>query len=132
MTTLAERITGGVDSHLDVHVVAALSATGALLGVASFPTTPAGYRQLLRWLRSFGEVVLVGVEGTGSYGAGLTRYLLSAGIDVARSTGPTASAGAGEASPILRTQSPLLGRHCPETLPARPRPATEVWKPYGC
>jgi transposase len=82
MPTLARRITGGVDTHLDVHVVAALDGLGALLGVESFDTTPAGYRRTLRWLRAFGEVELVGVEGTGSYGAGLTRHLLGEGVAV--------------------------------------------------
>jgi transposase len=82
MTTLPLRITGGVDTHLDVHVAAALDQRGGLLGVESFKTTPAGYRRLLRWLRAFGEVELVGVEGTGSYGAGLTRHLLAAGVRV--------------------------------------------------
>jgi transposase len=75
MTTLPLQITGGVDTHLDTHVAAALDERGALLGVESFDTTPAGYRQLLAWLRRFGDVERVGVEGTGSYGAGLTRHL---------------------------------------------------------
>ena len=75
MTTLTRSITGGVDTHLDVHVAAALDDRGALLGIASFATNLRGYRELLTWLQSFGEVELVGVEGTGSYGAGLTRHL---------------------------------------------------------
>jgi len=82
MTTMPPAVVGGVDTHLDVHVAAALDATGGLLGVESFPTTAAGYRRLLAWLRSFGEVELVGCEGTGSYGAGLTRHLLSEGVAV--------------------------------------------------
>lgn len=82
MTTLPPRITAGVDTHLDVHVVAALNERGALLGVESFETTTRGYRRALRWLRRFGDVELVGVEGTGSYGAGLTRHLLGEGIAV--------------------------------------------------
>jgi len=75
MTMLAREVTGGIDTHLDVNVAAALDEKGALLGVESFTTTPAGYRALLAWLQSFGHVTLVGVEGTGSYGAGLTRHL---------------------------------------------------------
>ena len=75
MTTLARSITGGVDTHLDVHVAAALDDRGALLGVESFATTEGGYKKLLAWLSDFGPVELVGVEGTGSYGAGLTRHL---------------------------------------------------------
>ena len=75
MTTLPRCITGGVDTHLDVHVAAALDDRGALLGVESFATTESGYKKLLSWLADFGSVDLVGVEGTGSYGAGLTRHL---------------------------------------------------------
>lgn len=82
MTSLTHRITGGVDTHLDVHVAAALDELGALLGTESFAATAAGYRRLLAWLRGFGTVELVGVEGTGSYGAGLTRHLHAEGIAV--------------------------------------------------
>lgn len=82
MTTIARRITGGVDTHLDVHVAAALDERGALLGVESFSTTASGYRRLHRWLESFGVLELVGVEGTGSYGAGLTRHLLAHDVAV--------------------------------------------------
>jgi transposase len=82
MTTIARRITGGVDTHLDVHVAAALDERGALLGVERFETTTAGYRKLARWLESWGTIELVGVEGTGSYGAGLTRHLHAEGIAV--------------------------------------------------
>ena len=76
---MGTQITGGVDTHLDVHVAAALDAHGALVGTASFATTPTGYHELLSWLASLGEVVLVGVEGTGSYGAGLARDLETVG-----------------------------------------------------
>jgi transposase len=82
MTTLARSITGGVDTHLDVHVAAALDERGTLLGVESFETSTRGYRKLLAWLRSFGTVELVGIEGTGSYGAGLTRHLHEVGVAV--------------------------------------------------
>ena len=78
----ARAITGGVDTHLDVHVAAALDGVGALLGTEAFPTTPAGYQALLSWLESHGEVTKVGVEGTGSYGAGLSKFLTRAGISV--------------------------------------------------
>jgi transposase len=82
MTTIARSITGGVDTHLDVHVAAALDERGALLGVESFSTTASGYRDLLAWLEAFGTLELVGVEGTGSYGAGLTRHLHRQGVSV--------------------------------------------------
>jgi transposase len=82
MTTVARSITGGVDTHLDVHVAAALDDRGTLLGVESFPTTSRGYVELLAWLQGFGELELVGVEDTGSYGAGLTRHLFSEHVRV--------------------------------------------------
>ena len=75
-------VTGGVDTHLDVHVAAALDPLGALLGTESFGTDPAGYTSLLAWLESFGSVSKVGVEGTGSYGAGLARFLRRADVEV--------------------------------------------------
>ena len=74
------RITGGVDTHKDTHTAAALDSTGRLLGHRQFPTTPAGYTALLDWLRSHGRLEQVGIEGTGSYGAGLALTLQVAGI----------------------------------------------------
>ena len=82
MTDPAPSITGGVDTHKDLHVAAALDDVGRLLGTRSFQTTAAGFRALLAWLRMFGDVVAVGVEGTGSWGAGLTRYLISENVKV--------------------------------------------------
>ncbi len=73
--TMPSRITAGVDTHLDIHVAATLDERGGLLGIETFATTPAGYQQLLDWLSNFGAVELAGVEGTGSHGAGLTRFL---------------------------------------------------------
>src|SRR5258708_6918650 len=75
-------ITGGVDPHADTHVAAALAPIGGLLGVREFPVTPAGYAGLLDWLGGFGTVALVGIEGTGSYGAGLARHVAAAGVRV--------------------------------------------------
>ena len=84
MTIVEDRpvITGGVDTHADLHVAAALDPLGGLLGVQEFPATGTGYAQLLDWLGGFGPITLVGVEGTGSYGAGLARHLAAAGIRV--------------------------------------------------
>jgi transposase len=75
-------VTGGVDTHLDVHVAAAVDVGGGVLGVESFPTTRAGFGELYRWLSGFGELGRVGVEGTGAYGAGLARHLRSVGVVV--------------------------------------------------
>jgi transposase len=65
-----------------VHVAAALDPIGGLLGVAEFPVSPAGYACLLGWLDGFGIVCLAGIEGTGSYGAGLARHVTAAGVRV--------------------------------------------------
>lgn len=70
-----KKIIGGVDTHAAVHCAAAIDTTGRLLGVAEFPASEVGYRGLLRWLRSHGQLQGVGVEGTGAYGAGLARHL---------------------------------------------------------
>jgi transposase len=83
MTIVETRaITGGVDTHLDTHVAAALDSIGGVLGVESFLATPDGYAQLFEWMSGFGPVNRVGVEGTGAYGAGLARFLRRAGVEV--------------------------------------------------
>lgn len=91
MTTVAapaRLVTGGVDTHLEVHVAAALDPLGALLGTAQFPVSAAGYRQLLEWLRSFGDIGRVGVEGAGSYGGALARHLTKNGVQVVEVSRP--------------------------------------------
>jgi transposase len=70
-----EQIILGVDTHKDTHVAALITTLGVQVAEAAFPTTTAGYRQLLAWARTFGVLRRAGVEGTGSYGAALTRYL---------------------------------------------------------
>ncbi|MGI8946502.1 MAG: IS110 family transposase [Ornithinimicrobium sp.] len=69
----------GVDTHKDVHVAVALDTLGVRLQERSVPTTPSGYVQLEQWATSLGTVQAFGVEGTGSYGAGLTRFLTARG-----------------------------------------------------
>ena len=75
-------ICGGVDTHRDVHVAAVVDTAGRVLGSAPFIADTAGYEKLGDWLQSHGSVVRVGVEGTGSYGAGLARHLTRAGVEV--------------------------------------------------
>jgi transposase len=75
-------VIGGVDTHLDVHVAAALDPIGGVLGVESFDASPRGYKAMLEWMGAFGTVLKVGVEGTGAYGAGLGRFLAKAGVEV--------------------------------------------------
>ena len=83
MTLIERRVTGGVDTHDDVHVAAVLdSATGRQLGTQSFATTAAGYTGLVCWMQDLGGVDCVGIESTGSWGAGLARHLTATGIDI--------------------------------------------------
>ncbi|MEU6522781.1 IS110 family transposase [Streptomyces sp. NPDC046924] len=74
---MADEITviGGVDTHTDFHQAAVIDSIGRHLATEAFPTTHHGYRRLLQWLRSHGEVMAVGVEGTGAYGSALARLL---------------------------------------------------------
>jgi transposase len=72
----------GVDTHSDAHVAAALDGAGKLMGGISVPNTEAGYAELLGWASRFGDLVKAGVEGTGSYGAGLSRFLRARSVRV--------------------------------------------------
>src|SRR5918994_964643 len=76
------RVTVGVDTHSDQHVGVALDQFGRRLGTRSVPTTPAGFATLLAWAHGFGVIERIGIEGTGSYGAGLTRWLRARGVAV--------------------------------------------------
>jgi transposase len=82
----------GVDTHKDVHVAAICSALGASVAASSFPATAEGYQQLLAWARAAGVVRRAGVEGTGSYGAGLSRYLRGEGVEVIEVSRPDRAA----------------------------------------
>jgi len=104
MVEPARVITGGVDTHADMHVAAALDSIGGLLGVQEFPATAAGYASLLGWLCSFGTLAVAGVEGTGSYGAGLARHLAAAGVRVLEVDRPDRQdrARQGKSDPLAR------------------------------
>jgi transposase len=82
MTSTRRVVTVGVDTHSDVHHAAVIDEVGRPLADAGFPTTPAGYRQLLAWAGGYGEITAFGVEGTGAYGAALARHLRAAGQSV--------------------------------------------------
>jgi transposase len=82
MQDTKREVTGGVDTHRDQHVAAVVDQTGRILATEAFPATPVGYRQLLRWMCRHGRLVKVGVEGTGSYGAGLARFLTGENVVV--------------------------------------------------
>jgi transposase len=102
-------VIGGVDTHADTHTVAAVDDVGRNLGHQQFSADPAGYRALLRWLRTHGSVRAVGVEGTGSYGAGLARFLADQGVEVVE---------------VDRPNRKMLYPHVQAALKIRPHPAT--------
>jgi len=83
MTMSGGPVTGGVDTHGQTHHAAVIDQVGRHLADREFPTTPAGYRAVVRWLRGHGgPLERVGVEGTGAYGAALTRHLRAESIMV--------------------------------------------------
>jgi transposase len=81
-------VVGGVDTHKDLHVAAVVDERDGVLGSQCFATTRHGYKQMLAWMRSFGPLRRVGVEATGTYGAGLLRYLQRAAVEVLEVTKP--------------------------------------------
>jgi transposase len=81
-------VVGGVDTRKDLHVAAVVDERDGVLGSRCFATTRHGYKQMLAWMRSFGPLRRVGVEATGTYGAGLLRYLQRAGVEVLEVTTP--------------------------------------------
>jgi len=87
-TDTRRQVVGGVDTHKDLHVAAVVDEQDRLLETRSFATTRQGYRQMLAWMCSFGDLQRVGVESTGSYGAGLLRFMQQAGITVLEVTTP--------------------------------------------
>lgn len=82
MAKKSKQVIIGVDTHKDNHVAVAINALGVRLDDCIVPATREGYQQLLDWLKAFSQVVALGIEGTGSYGSGLTRFLLRQGFKV--------------------------------------------------
>ncbi|PPK90177.1 transposase IS116/IS110/IS902 family protein [Kineococcus xinjiangensis] len=129
MTALIVEVTGGeviggVDTHARTHHAAALDGVGRLLGSAEFPADAAGYQQLLAWLRGFGTVRQVGIEGTSSYGAGLTRYLRQEDVAVLEVNRPDRRLRAlrGKSDPLDAENAARRAlASTPEAQTARPR-----------
>jgi transposase len=88
----SRRVVIGADTHRDTNHLAVITDAGKPLADAEFPTSPAGYDDAVRWAQSFGTVAIAGVEGTSSYGVGLTRVLQAAGIEVAEVSRPDRAA----------------------------------------
>ena len=109
-------------------MAAVLDHTGRLLATKGFPTSTRGYVALVTWAERFGPVERIGVEGTGTYGAGLTRFAHAYGLQVVEVNRPDRSLRRrrGKSDPI--DAQPLPGRPWPGWPPPRPRPVRAKWR----
>jgi transposase len=82
MPAPAPPVTVGVDTHLETHVAAVVDQTGRLRGTKGFPASTRGYVALVTWAEGFGPVERIGIEGTGTDGAGLARFVRAYGLPV--------------------------------------------------
>jgi transposase len=121
-------VTLGVDTHAETHIAAALDPAGRLLATHTIPTTPAGYAALLAWASTLGSVDRVGVEGTGSYGAGLARWLRAhaPGRRRGRPARPGRPTAPGQGRRLGRPRAPP--EPCRPARPPPPRPPTARWR----
>jgi hypothetical protein len=124
-------LTGGVDTHADVHVAAVIDPEGGLLGVKSFATNLAGYKLLSGWMGTFGEIGLVGVEGTGPMERASLVTSLERGSWSSKSIGPTAKSVPGRESPTHSMPLRQLGPRCLDAPSAWPKAATGTSKPFA-
>lgn len=81
-------IIGGVDTHKDIHFAAVVDTYDRVLASDFFPTTRQGYKSMLNWMQSFGQVRRIGIERTGTYGAGLLRYFQQFDVEILEVTTP--------------------------------------------
>jgi transposase len=125
-------VVGGIDTHADLHQAAVIDSIGRHLATEQFETTPDGYRRLLDWLRSHGEALAVGIEGTGAYGAEIARFLTANEVTVVEVDRPDRKARRdnGKSVPIdayAAATAVLSGR----AAGTHPRPATGSWRRSG-
>jgi transposase len=106
-------ITVGVDSHKDFNVAVALDGQGRVVGTTTAPTTQVGYSSLFAWAKSYGLLAAVGIEGTGSYGAGLCRHLRAKGVRVLEVERPERKGGEVRGRLIRWTPNELLTQFSP-------------------
>ena len=117
-STTALDIVAGVDTHADTHHVAVLDVAGRRLGDRQILATAAGYERLLTYLESFGNIRLVGIEGTSSYGAGLARHLRTQQVDIREIIRPRRSQRRrGKSDPIDAYAAAQQALAEPESLP---------------
>jgi hypothetical protein len=98
--SMVRMIVGGVDTQADTHVAAVIDANGGILGIESFPADESGYEALLGWLTSHDNIGCVGVDGTGSWGVGLSRFSTTRGSPSSRLTDRIVKPAAGLGSLI--------------------------------
>ena len=113
MPAPATPVTVGVDTHLEQHVAAVIDQAGRPLGTQAFAASTRGYVALVTWAEGFGPVERVGVEGTGTYGAGLTRFVRALGWRWSRWLGLIEAPGGVGVSPIRSMRRPPPGPPLP-------------------
>ena len=121
-------VTVGVDTHLETHVAAVIDQTGRLLDTKAFAASTRGYVALVTWAESFGPVERIGVEGTGTYGAGLARFARADGLQVLEVDRPDRRTRRRRGSRTRSTPKPPPGPPWPGWPPPSPRPATARWR----
>jgi transposase len=124
MPAAVTAVTVGVDTHLDQHVAAVIDQAGRLCGTQAFAASTRGYVALVTWAERFGPVECIGIEGTGTYGAGLARFARADGLQVVEVDRPDRSTRRrrGKSDPIdaqAAARATLAG-----SPPPPPRPAT--------
>lgn len=101
MTGTVPNVYAGIDTHQQTNHVAIVNEIGKKIGDKEFATTSTGYHALLKYVLSFGALLAVGIEGTASYGAGITAYLRTQNITVREIIRPNRQARrAGKSDPI--------------------------------
>lgn len=121
------QIIGGVDTHKDLHVAAIVDDRDHVLETRSFATTRQGYRQMLAWMRSFGELQRIGIESTGSYGAGLLRHMQAAGVEVLEVTAPDRHDRRKRGKTMISMRRTPLMPRSPDNGPSHQKVATAWW-----
>jgi len=115
MTDAKPDVVAGVDTHADTHWAAIITTAGQRVADKQFSTTPDGYARLVGFITGHGHLVRAGVEGTSSYGAGLARVLLAAGIETVEVIRPArAERRRGKSDPIdayAAAKTALAGEH---------------------
>ena len=110
----AVQVVIGVDTHQDQHVAVAIDQQGVRLAERYVPAATYGYRDLEQWFRKLGEVRAFGVEGTGSYGAGLARFLTGRVLTVVEVNRPDRSTRFRKGKSDPTDAEMAAGRFCPE------------------